>query len=149
MGEDGNPLTYHSTAPILIPAINSPMGRPPYTSLISKIHFSHSPADTQEVRYHRHPCLSGVGRLPFFSPCFYDSFLASPSSFVSPKPCHNSNLWWTGRPGVLRFMGSQRVGHDWGIELYWTENKISCVYLIYLNPGWPILQGILVPCTAN
>ena len=21
--------------------------------------------------------------------------------------------WWTGRPGVLRFMGSQRVGHDW------------------------------------
>ena len=20
--------------------------------------------------------------------------------------------WWTGRPGVLRFMGSQRVGHD-------------------------------------
>ena len=21
-------------------------------------------------------------------------------------------LGWTGRPGVLRFMGSQRVGHD-------------------------------------
>ena len=21
--------------------------------------------------------------------------------------------WWTGRPGVLQFMGSQRVGHDW------------------------------------
>ena len=26
--------------------------------------------------------------------------------------------WWTGRPGVLRFMGSQRVGHDW---VTWTE----------------------------
>ena len=25
--------------------------------------------------------------------------------------------WWTGRPGVLRFMGSQRVGHDWTTEL--------------------------------
>ena len=25
--------------------------------------------------------------------------------------------WWTGRPGVLWFMGSQRVGHDWAIEL--------------------------------
>ena len=25
--------------------------------------------------------------------------------------------WWTGRPGVLRFMGSQRVGHDWVTEL--------------------------------
>ena len=25
--------------------------------------------------------------------------------------------WWTGRPGVLRFMGSRRVGHDWATEL--------------------------------
>ena len=25
--------------------------------------------------------------------------------------------WWTGRPGVLQFMGSQRVGHDWVTEL--------------------------------
>ena len=25
--------------------------------------------------------------------------------------------WWTGRPGVLQFMGSQRVGHDWETEL--------------------------------
>ena len=29
-------------------------------------------------------------------------------------------LWWTGRPGVLRFMGSQRVRHDWVTEM----NKI-------------------------
>ena len=30
----------------------------------------------------------------------------------------NSRSWcWTGRPGVLRFMGSQRVGHDWVTEL--------------------------------
>ena len=27
--------------------------------------------------------------------------------------------WWTGRPGVLRFMGLQRVGHDWANELNW------------------------------
>ena len=25
--------------------------------------------------------------------------------------------WWAGRPGVLWFMGSQRVGHDWATEL--------------------------------
>ena len=31
--------------------------------------------------------------------------------------------WWTGRPGVLWLMGSQRVGHDWVIELNWTEGK--------------------------
>ena len=35
-----------------------------------------------------------------------------------------SKLWlWTGRPGVLWFMGSQRVGHDWATELNWTELK--------------------------
>ena len=27
--------------------------------------------------------------------------------------------WWTGRPGVLRFMGSRRVGHDWATDLIW------------------------------
>ena len=26
---------------------------------------------------------------------------------------NSGSWWWTGRPGVLRFMGSQRVGHDW------------------------------------
>ena len=29
--------------------------------------------------------------------------------------------WWTGRPGVLQFMGLQRVRHDWATELNWTE----------------------------
>ena len=28
--------------------------------------------------------------------------------------------WWTGRPGVLWFMGSQGVRHDWATELNWT-----------------------------
>ena len=30
-------------------------------------------------------------------------------------------LWWTGMPGVLWFMGLQRVGHDWATELNWTS----------------------------
>ena len=29
----------------------------------------------------------------------------------------SGSWWWTGKPGVLRFMGSQRVGHDWATEL--------------------------------
>ena len=32
----------------------------------------------------------------------------------------SGNWWRTGRPGVLQFMGSQRVGHDWATELKWT-----------------------------
>ena len=30
---------------------------------------------------------------------------------------NNGRRWWTGRPGVLRFMGLQRVGHNWTTEL--------------------------------
>ena len=34
---------------------------------------------------------------------------------------NSRSRWWIGRPGVLQFMGSQRVGHDWVTELNWTE----------------------------
>ena len=34
---------------------------------------------------------------------------------------NSRSWWWTGRPGVLRFMGSQRVGHDWVTELNWNK----------------------------
>ena len=33
----------------------------------------------------------------------------------------SGNWWWTGKPGVLQSMGLQRVGHDWAIELNWTD----------------------------
>ena len=40
-----------------------------------------------------------------------------------------------GRPGVLRFMGSQRVGHDWATELNWffftSENYFSHSKIAY------------------
>ena len=32
---------------------------------------------------------------------------------------NSESWWWTGKPGVLRFMGSQRVRHDWATELNW------------------------------
>ena len=31
----------------------------------------------------------------------------------------SGSWWWTGRPGVLWFMESQRVGHNWTTELNW------------------------------
>ena len=34
---------------------------------------------------------------------------------------NSRSWWWTGRPGGLQFMGSQRVGHDWVNERNWTE----------------------------
>ena len=33
----------------------------------------------------------------------------------------SGSWWWSGRPVVLWFMGSQRVGHDWVTELNWTR----------------------------
>ena len=39
--------------------------------------------------------------------------------------------WWTGRPGVLQFMESQRVGHDWATELNWTEQNPWILILIF------------------
>ena len=30
---------------------------------------------------------------------------------------NSGSWWWTGRPGVLQSIGSQRVGHDWVTEL--------------------------------
>ena len=36
---------------------------------------------------------------------------------------NSGSWWWTGRPGVLRFMGSQRVGHDWATDLIWSDLK--------------------------
>ena len=32
--------------------------------------------------------------------------------------------WWTGRPGVLQFMGSQRAWHYWATELNWTDGVL-------------------------
>ena len=34
---------------------------------------------------------------------------------------NSRSWWWTGRPGVLWFTGSQRVGHDWVTELDWLQ----------------------------
>ena len=37
---------------------------------------------------------------------------------------NSRSWWWTGRPGMLRFMGSQRVGRNWATELNWTELRM-------------------------
>ena len=50
----------------------------------------------------------------------WDGWMASPTRWTWIWVNFGS-WWWTGRPGVLRFMGSQRVGHDWETELNWTD----------------------------
>ena len=38
---------------------------------------------------------------------------------------NSGSWWWTGRPGVLWFMRSQRVRHDWVTELSWPQGEPS------------------------
>ena len=40
---------------------------------------------------------------------------------------NSGSWWWMGRPGVLQFMGLQRVGHAWVIELNWTYMKSQLI----------------------
>ena len=57
---------------------------------------------------------------------------------------NSGSWWWTGRPGVLRFMGSQRVRHDWATELNWTERSVLPVSLEHRvphSPSWTPLTG--------
>ena len=51
----------------------------------------------------------------------WDGWMASPTQWVL---VNSGSWWWTGSPGVLQSMGSQRVGHNWVTELNWTELKI-------------------------
>ena len=54
----------------------------------------------------------------------WDSWMASPTRWTWVW-VNSGRWWWTGKPGVLRFMGSQRVGHDWATELNWTNSQMS------------------------
>ena len=46
----------------------------------------------------------------------------------------SGSWWWTGRPGVLQSMGSQRVGHDWmTVVIYNNQHKKPACYKPYLQ----------------
>ena len=45
---------------------------------------------------------------------------------------NSGSRWWTGRPGVLWFMRSLRVRHNWMTELKWTEEVHNLMVLFYL-----------------
>ena len=53
----------------------------------------------------------------------WDGFMAS-STWCTWVWVNSGSWWWAGRPGVLWFMGSQRVRHDWATELNWTDYNL-------------------------
>ena len=55
----------------------------------------------------------------------WDGLMASPTQCTWVWASSRS-WWWTGKPGVLQFMRSQRVRHDWATELNW--ESLSSAY---------------------
>ena len=54
---------------------------------------------------------------------------------------NSRSWWWTGRPGVLQSMGSQRVGHDWVTELNWTRLRAFNLHAYCLLKEWGLVHG--------
>ena len=48
----------------------------------------------------------------------WGGWMASPTQWTWVWASSRS-WWWTGRPGMLQYKGSQRVRHDWATELNW------------------------------
>ena len=79
----------------------------------------------EELTHCKRPwCWEGLGAGGEGNDRGWDGWMASLTRWA--WVCVNSgSWWWTGRPGVLWFMGSQRVGHDWVTELNWIMSDVE------------------------
>ena len=79
----------------------------------------------QELTHWRRPwCWEGLGAGGEGGDRGWDGWMASLTRWTWVW-VNSMSWWWTGRPGVLWFMGSQRVRHKWVTELNWTEGILS------------------------
>ena len=66
----------------------------------------------------------------------WDGWMASWTRWVW---VNSRSWWWTGRPDVLQFMGSQRIGHDWVTELNWWQTDWAIYFkwiVFHLQSQW-------------
>ena len=65
----------------------------------------------------------------------WNGWMASPTQWTWVW-VDSGSWWWTGRPGVLWFMGLQRVRYDWATELNWKINIILMSSPSLLSSLW-------------
>ena len=71
----------------------------------------------EELTHWKRPwCWEGLGAGEEGDDRGWNGWMASPIRWTWVW-VNSGSWWWTGRPGVLRLMGSQRVGHNWATEL--------------------------------
>ena len=59
---------------------------------------------------------------------------------------NSGSWWWTGRPGILWSIGSQKVGHNWATELNWAESPYSIHDVLYMCVHVNSLQSCPTLC---
>ena len=75
----------------------------------------------EELTHWKRPwCWEGLGAGGEGDERGWDGWIASPTRRTWVW-VNSASWWWTGRPDVLQFMGSQRVGHDWATKLSWSS----------------------------
>ena len=61
----------------------------------------------------------------------WDDWMASPTQWTWVW-IGSESWWWTGKPGMLQSMGSQRVRHNWVSELNWMTYWFSLLSSIWV-----------------
>ena len=64
---------------------------------------------------------------------FWQRLVCSPPTLWTWVWVNSRRWWWTGRPGELRFIGWQRVGHDWATELNWVYSPCLWVCFCFVD----------------
>ena len=111
--------------------------------LLLKLKLQYLATSSKELTHWKRPwCWEGLGAGVERDNRGWDGWMASPTQWTWVW-VNSWSCWWTGRPGVLRFMELQRVRHDWVTELNWTkdtftgENQISYRWEFYENLRLP------------
>ena len=93
----------------------------------------------KELTHWKRPwCWEGLGAGGEGEDRGWDGWMASPTRWTWVW-VNSGSWWWTGRPDVLQFMGSQRIGHDWVTELNWWQTDWAIYFkwiVFHLQSQW-------------